>query len=55
MKVSLQLYSVISISYFILNFSATPGTSDFFAGLVYGYRLVNDNNDNRTTGNLTTG
>ena len=27
----------------------------FFAGLVMNdYRLVNDNNDNRTTGNLTT-
>ena len=28
----------------------------FFAGLVYdGYRLVNDNDDDRTTANLTTG
>ena len=56
MKVSLQLYCPNSISYSILNFSDTPGTSDIFlAGIVNGYRLVNDNNDNKTTGNLTSG
>ena len=60
MKVSLQLYSVIIISFnFVilwLYLKYTPGTSDIFlAGIVYDYRLVNDNNDNRTTGNLTAG
>ena len=39
-----------------LKFNNTPGTSDIFlAGIVYDYRLVNDNNDIRTTCNLTTG
>ena len=56
MKVSLQLYSPISISYSILNFSDTPGTCDIFlASIVYDYRLVNDTIDNRTTGIPTTG